>query len=101
VVHLDIKPENIFIDKNLDFKLGDFGFAQTKSGEDNEGNFATRYGSPGYLAPEQFNSNPNYNGQAADIFSLGVVFFLIVFGTPPFNKNLGKCQLFNRMLKNE
>ena len=67
IIHRDIKPQNIFVSKNGDYKLGDFGIA--KSVEKTSG--GTKVGTYKYMAPEVFNFHP-YN-QTADIYSLGLV----------------------------
>ena len=67
IVHRDIKPQNIFVSKNGDYKLGDFGIAKTM--ERTSG--GTKVGTYKYMAPEVYNNQP-YN-QRADIYSLGLV----------------------------
>ena len=69
IIHRDIKPQNIFVSKNGDYKLGDFGIAKvvekTVSG--------TKIGTYKYMAPEVYYSQPY--GQSADVYSLGLVLY--------------------------
>ena len=67
IIHRDIKPQNIFVSKNGDYKLGDFGIAKTV--EKTTG--GTTIGTYKYMAPEVYNNQP-YN-QTVDIYSLGLV----------------------------
>lgn len=67
IIHRDIKPQNIFVSKNGDYKLGDFGIAKTI--EKTSG--GTKIGTYKYMAPEVYNNQP-YN-LTADIYSLGLV----------------------------
>ena len=67
IIHRDIKPQNIFVSKNGDYKLGDFGIAKTM--EKTTG--GTKIGTYKYMAPEVYNNKP-YN-LTADIYSLGLV----------------------------
>ncbi|CAI2378679.1 unnamed protein product [Moneuplotes crassus] len=78
VSHRDIKLENILLNKNFELKLADFGFASGVTGN------TTRVGTITTAAPEVLMAMP-YNGHCADIFSLGVVLFMMVSGHPPFN----------------
>lgn len=89
IVHRDLKPDNILFDINFNLKLADFGFAgstMTKA----DGKFTTYCGTQAYMAPEILELNrgaqANYDGFAADIFSAGVVLFVMARGIPPFFK---------------
>lgn len=85
IIHRDLKPENILLQKCNEnnfylTKLIDFGLSNT-----NEGNIKlkTACGSPCYAAPEMI-AGKMYNGELADIWSLGVVLFAMVCGYLPF-----------------
>jgi len=69
IIHRDIKPQNIFVSPNGDYKLGDFGVAKTV--EKTMG--GTKIGTFKYMAPEVYNNEPY--GAAADIYSLGLVLY--------------------------
>ncbi len=69
VIHRDIKPQNIFVSENGDYKLGDFGIAKTV--EKTMG--GTKIGTYKYMAPEVYNNQPY--GTSADIYSLGLVLY--------------------------
>ena len=62
IIHRDIKPQNIFLSADGDFKLGDFGIAKTA--ERTAG--GTKTGTYNYMAPEVYNNQPY--GAAADIY---------------------------------
>ena len=72
IVHRDIKPHNIFVSPNGDYKLGDFGIAKTV--EKTMG--GTKIGTYKYMAPEVYNNQPY--GTAADIYSLGLVLYWLL-----------------------
>lgn len=80
VIHRDIKPGNIFIDKYDDVKLGDFGLSK-KLAEDSI--FAqTNVGTPYYMSPEQV-STSKYD-EKTDIWSLGCILYEMAALKVPF-----------------
>lgn len=72
IVHRDIKPQNIFVSPNGDYKLGDFGIAKTV--EKTMG--GTKIGTYKFMAPEVYNNQPY--GSGADIYSLGLVLYWLL-----------------------
>ena len=72
IVHRDIKPQNIFVSPNGDYKLGDFGIAKTV--EKTMG--GTKVGTYKYMAPEVYNNRPY--GSGADLYSLGLVLYWLL-----------------------
>ncbi|OMJ28890.1 putative myosin light chain kinase [Smittium culicis] len=85
IVHRDIKPENILLSgyEGLDVKLADFGLAKIV-GE--QSFMKTLCGTPMYVAPEVLKSRSGrvYSNKV-DIWSLGVVLYICIFGFPPFS----------------
>lgn len=80
IVHRDLKLENLLMmtnESDVDFKVCDFGLAYLSSSDQN-----LRCGSPGYAAPEILHKKP-YN-QKVDIFSAGVILYIILSGRSPF-----------------
>ena len=71
LVHRDIKPDNIFIDDEGHFKLGDFGTARVL---EVTGNASTKTGTPNYMAPEVYTKLIRYD-QTVDIYSLGIMLY--------------------------
>ena len=69
IVHRDIKPQNIFLSPDGNYKLGDFGIAKTV--EKTMG--GTKIGTYRFMAPEVYNNQPY--GMGADIYSLGLVLY--------------------------
>jgi serine/threonine protein kinase len=80
IVHRDLKAENLLLDANLNIKLADFGFSNFFDKNDTLNTFC---GSPPYAAPEVFEGK-RYNGPEIDIWSLGVVLYVLVCGVLPF-----------------
>lgn len=81
VVHRDLKAENLLLDSENNIKLADFGFSNFFS---KTGLLSTWCGSPPYAAPELFEGK-QYVGPKADIWSLGVVLYVLVSGSLPFD----------------
>nr|XP_014713537.2 testis-specific serine/threonine-protein kinase 5-like [Equus asinus] len=83
IVHRDLKCENILLDDRGFLKLTDFGFAN-RSGLKNS-LLSTFCGSVAYTAPEILMSK-KYNGEQADLWSLGVILYAMVSGKLPFKE---------------
>ena len=89
IVHRDIKPENILLCNKtncIDVKLTDFGLAKEVKGND----LKTFCGTPQYFAPEVLKRQSTVAGRGrygkpADMWSLGVVLYVMLSGMPPFD----------------
>ena len=81
VVHRDVKPENLLIDRDGHLRVCDFGIARLQSGLTTTSAAHTRAGTWEYMAPEQALGKA---GPAADQYALGVTLFEILVGRRPF-----------------
>ena len=83
VVHRDIKPANIMVVADGPVKIMDFGIARMRASTDELTQTGMMLGSPKYMSPEQVIGKRA--DHRSDIFSLGVILYELLTGSPPFN----------------
>jgi serine/threonine protein kinase/Flp pilus assembly protein TadD len=81
VVHRDLKPQNIMIDRNGDVKIMDFGIARSVSAKGITG-AGVMIGTPEYMSPEQ--AEGTEADERADVYALGIILFEMLTGRVPF-----------------
>ncbi len=82
VIHRDIKPQNILIDKDGAVKVSDFGIARVANSQTMNQDEETVMGSVYYFSPEQ--AKGAVVDEKSDLYSVGVVFYEMLTGTVPF-----------------
>ena len=83
VVHRDLKPENLLLDAENNVKIADFGLSNIMT----DGDFLkTSCGSPNYASPEVI-SGMLYAGPEVDVWSCGVILYVLLCGKLPFDED--------------
>ncbi|KAL3717279.1 hypothetical protein ACJRO7_008799 [Eucalyptus globulus] len=90
IVHLDIKPQNILLDRNFNAKVADFGLSKLID-RDQSQVITTMRGTPGYLAPEWLSAAIT---EKVDVYSFGVVMLEIVCGRKIFDRSLDEEDMY-------
>jgi serine/threonine-protein kinase len=83
IIHRDIKPANVFLTREGDVRLLDFGLARLKDAAPLTA-VGTVMGSPSCIAPEVWKGQPHLIDHRADVYSLGVIVFRALSGRLPF-----------------
>ncbi|KMT06580.1 hypothetical protein BVRB_7g157500 [Beta vulgaris subsp. vulgaris] len=83
VYHRDLKPENLLLDEDENLKVTDFGLSAFADTRKQDGLLHTTCGTPAYVAPEVIRRH-GYDGAKADIWSCGVILFVLLAGYLPF-----------------
>ena len=93
IIHRDLKPENLLLDYNNNIKISDFGLS-TFFAKNNY--LQTACGTPSYAPPEML-EGLQYNGEASDIWSCGIILYAMLCGTLPFTES--KEEIIVRKIK--
>ncbi|KAK7282922.1 hypothetical protein RIF29_12045 [Crotalaria pallida] len=97
VYHRDLKPENLLLDSLGNIKISDFGLSALP--EQGVSILRTTCGTPNYVAPEVL-SHKGYNGAVADVWSCGVILYVLMAGYLPFDE-LDLTTLYSKIDKAE
>ncbi|KAL7418900.1 Cell cycle serine/threonine-protein kinase cdc5/MSD2 [Cryptotrichosporon argae] len=97
VIHRDLKLGNLFLDRDMNIKVGDFGLAALieKPGDRKK----TICGTPNYIAPEVLFDTANGHSFEVDIWSVGVILYTLLIGRPPFQTKDVKA-IYKRIREN-
>ncbi|CAG9335367.1 unnamed protein product [Blepharisma stoltei] len=95
ISHRDLKPKNILIDDDFNLKIVDFGLSRKHESDEF---LKTSCGSPSYLAPEVL-IGKEYDGNKADIWSCGVILFVMLCGYLPFD-DTNVASLYKKIVAN-
>lgn len=83
MAHRDLKPDNmLFTEGGAGVKITDFGFMIPLVGRERLGWIESQVGTSSYMAPEVLGGS-SYQGRQADVYSLGVILFIMRMGTMP------------------
>jgi serine/threonine protein kinase/predicted Zn-dependent protease len=84
ILHRDIKPGNILLDKSGEPHLTDFGLARLLDTQSSVTRTIDVLGTPSYMAPEQAAGETTKLSKATDVYGLGAVLYQLLTGQPPF-----------------
>ncbi|KAK2952154.1 putative CBL-interacting protein kinase 32 [Blattamonas nauphoetae] len=92
ICHRDLKPENLLLDSRGTLKISDFGLCALT---DDQTFLKTQCGTPHYTAPE-IHIGAQYDGKQADIWSCGIILFVMLAGHLPFDCE-SRTELYQRI----
>ncbi|MEO1980037.1 MAG: serine/threonine-protein kinase, partial [Fuerstiella sp.] len=106
IIHRDIKPNNVLVtsvDGRPQVKVIDFGVAKATNRRLTEQTFITSFlqvvGTPLYMSPEQANSTGQDIDTRTDVYSLGVLLYVLLTGCTPFDRRRMKQAAFEEVCR--
>ncbi|KAF2675088.1 kinase-like protein [Microthyrium microscopicum] len=86
IVHRDLKTGNLFLDSDMNIKVGDFGLAAVLVGKNEVGlRRTTMCGTPNYLAPEILEKHGKGHNEKVDLWAIGIIAYTLAVGKAPFH----------------
>ncbi|KAF2459838.1 P-loop containing nucleoside triphosphate hydrolase protein [Lineolata rhizophorae] len=86
IIHRDLKTGNLFLDRNMNIKVGDFGLAAVLMSQNDIGSRRTTMcGTPNYLAPEILEKGGKGHNEKVDLWAIGIIAYTLAVGRAPFH----------------
>lgn len=87
VIHRDLKLGNLFLTKNMELKIGDFGLSERVLVDGQK--VKSMSGTPNYIAPEILMTKDGHSYEV-DVWAIGVITYTLLIGRPPFQSKTSK-----------